>query len=106
MNGSLPDYSLGNWLMDVFIDTKYNITWFIRNLIVYVIVTPALFPLLKRRVGGAILLILILVTILFGGNKYISYILPFLFGGYMGIHFKDYCQQRYDKRLIFLVLLF
>lgn len=100
MNGKLPDYTIGGWLYDVFIDTKYNVTWFIRNLIVYVIVTPVFYPLLKNRLGGAILLLLILIAVLFCGGKYLNYSLPYLFGGYMGIHFKDYCQQRYDRNLI------
>lgn len=33
----------------VFLETKYNITWFIRDLIVFTLLTPIIFPLLNKK---------------------------------------------------------
>ena len=45
-------------------------------------------------------MIVLLVAIVFCGGKYLSYSLPYLFGGYLGLNFKECCQQRYDRKLI------
>lgn len=52
INRSLPENNLSSWLLDVFVDTRYNITWFIRDLIIFVAVTPLLYPIMKSRRGG------------------------------------------------------
>ncbi len=100
INKPLPDYDVVTWFIDVFIKTQYNITWFIRNLIVYVIVTPLFYIVLKSKWSGAFLLTAAIVTSYIISNDYITYSSPWLLGAYVGIHFKDYCKKCYDKRLL------
>lgn len=100
MNRKLPDYNLLTWAYDVFFDTRYNVTWFIRNLIIYIIITPIIFRLLRNRIGGGILLLVILLfSQLYDYDSILRYSTPYIFGAYWGINFKSVCQRRYNKKL-------
>lgn len=39
-------------LKDIFINTKYNTTWFVLNLMIYVLVVPILKPLMDKKLAG------------------------------------------------------
>lgn len=102
INKPMPDYNVTTWFLDVFIFTKYNITWFIRDLIVYIVISPLFYCVLKSRLYGLLLLALTISTTYITSNDIITYSIPWLLGAYAGIHFKEHCQKRYSRNVIII----
>lgn len=99
MNRKMPDYTFLTWARDVFFDTRYNVTWFIRNLIIYIAITPFFFPIFRNRLGGGVLLAFLIISHFFDYDSILRYSTPFILGAYFGVHFKNECQRRYDKKI-------
>lgn len=100
INRRIPDYNLLTLVYDVFIDTRYNVTWFIRNLIIYIVLSPLLFPIFRNLLGGSILLFsVLLISRSFDYYSILCYSAPYLLGAVMGVRCKDICQKRYGLRI-------
>lgn len=108
MNSTLPTFTLESFLLDVFIRTKYNVTWFLLYLIIYIYTTPALYKLLvKKVIGGGIIIITLILGYLYYDSTQsglILYSVPYLFGAYMGIHCKELCLKTYNNNQKLLAL--
>ena len=107
LSQTLEPFNL-EWLIRNALWGEHNITWFLRNIIVYVLVVPMLFPVLKHRAGSWIL---VAATILAGmwnpslyGFVYNSAF--YLVGAWFGIHQRNFVQQRYAARIRILAAAF
>lgn len=102
MNSAVPTFNFN----DVFISTKYNVTWFLLYLIFYIYTIPLLYKLLANRVtGGGIIVVALVLGYLFH-NDVILYAVPFLFGAYMGIHCIPLVMREFKKKDIIIAFLF
>lgn len=100
INRKIPDYNLLTWMSDVFIYTRYNVTWFIRNLIIYIVLTPLLFPVFRNLMGGSVLLLsVLLISRFYDYDSILCYSAPYLLGAFMSVHYKNICQKRYGIRI-------
>lgn len=100
INRELPPFELKQTLLDIFIYTKYNVTWFLFNLIVYTYTFPLLYKLFKNKIIGLLLMISI-IAIGYGlNNEFVLYSAPYAMGVYLGIHCKKLVQRQYNQYTI------
>ena len=85
------------WFLRNMIFGHHNITWFLRNLILYIYVGPILYPLLKQKITGLFVIVFVVLMGAFTANRYILYAPMYIFGAYIGIHFKFYIRQNYSS---------
>lgn len=73
------------------------VTWFMRNLIIYSILAPAFYFLLKNRYAGIATLAALFVAGVFVPyvNGYCMYASYFFFGSYFALNFKNAAEKRY-----------
>lgn len=85
LNQSIEEFSLKMLLLNALFG-YHNITWFLRYLVIYIIITPMIFFLMKYKWSAVIVLPLI-----FGlgyiEQNYSYYWFYYLVGAYIGIHF-------------------
>lgn len=105
--------SLGNILYSIFLWRGYVPCWFLFALMVFAVISPLIYYLLKNKYIGIACIIALLVLYhfhielpaeLFMDSDCIFY---YLFGAYLGIHFKD-CLTRKSSlrmRVIYTVIL-
>ena len=106
MNSVMPKFEPITWFTDVFIHTKYNVTWFLRNLICYIYITPLIYFLIKHRVVGIVFLLLLFCVTYYIPHSLLLYLIPFALGGYCGIHHKQIVENKYDTKAIIVALSF
>lgn len=99
MTQTIEPFNL-EWLIRNALLGDHNITWFLLNIMVYVLIVPMLFPILRHQVGS---LILITVSIAAGMMKPNAYGFVYnssfyLIGAWFGIHHRDSVQQQYATR--------
>ncbi len=94
------------WLIKNMLFGYHNITWFLRNLMVYIFIVPLLFPVIRNKAGGAALLAVAFAVGIFEQNEYgFAYNGVFyLLGAYLGIHHREIVQKHYPSRYIVLAL--
>lgn len=100
INRELPQFELKQTLLDIFIYTKYNVTWFLFNLIVYTYTFPLLYILFKDKMIGFILTITIIALGYYLDNKFVLYSAPYALGVFCGIHYKQLVQEKYSNSAI------
>ncbi len=100
MNGSVEiELSVENWIRWLWID-KYYTLWFLQNLILYVVISPVLFLLLKNRnrkyPTGLIVPIVVVYIIQTGmvNSDYLNGFSYYIVGSYIGINCKEYINKR------------
>ena len=107
MNLAIPEFEPMAWLADVFIYTKYNVTWFLRNLICYIYITPLIYFLIKHRVVGIVFLLSLFCISCYNiPHSLVLYLIPFVLGGYCGIHHKQIVESKYGTKTIMVALSF
>lgn len=114
MNQSLEPFNLKWLLLNTLFDiSNHQVTWFLQNLLVYIFVVPAFYKILKKKyISVAFIVLFFLLSLV--ERQFIStavYGLAYnavfyMFGAYMGIHFKDAVQKRYDKKLSIAAFIF
>lgn len=91
--------SVHTWINSLWID-KYYTLWFLQNLIIFILLSPIIFILIKNhysniKTGFIILIILLIikskVTI---NTPYLSGIEMYLIGSYIGLNCKDYLVKK------------
>jgi fucose 4-O-acetylase-like acetyltransferase len=89
---STTEFNLINNIIGI-IMSDYTPLWFVRDLIIYVILSPCIYYLIKNRIIGLIIIIITLSTNLFFINfpyESIEYWLPiYLTGAYIGHHYSE-----------------
>lgn len=107
MNQTLEPFNL-KWLVlnTLFDVSKHQVTWFLQNLLVYIFVVPAFFKILKKKYIAIGFIALFFVASIFermllnnAAYGFTYNAVFYMFGAYMGIHFKDLVQRRYGKGL-------
>lgn len=74
------------------LNSDFTPLWFVKDLIIYVLISPIIYVLIKRKIFGIIsLVVLIVLNLLFEFDyKSILYWAPIYLGGaFMGVHFSD-----------------
>ena len=104
MNMSFPPFDPVNTFLDIFIHTKYNITWFLLNLIIYTYTFPLIYRILKSKIGGPIVILIFIGLGYVTQNDKIFYATPYALGCFFGIHYKDIVQKQYSNSIIILAL--
>lgn len=100
MNMEIPPFHLVHTFLDVFFYTKYNVTWFLLNLIVYTYTFPLLYRLFKSFTGGISLNLIFLILGYVFHNSFVMYAVPYAMGVFFGIHYKELVQQKYNNSLL------
>lgn len=102
-NFELPQFEIWGFLYDTFWDTKYNITWFIRDLMIYMLFFSPVFVVVSNKkmwqYGGVISLLLLGYYL---NDTTILYSVPFFFGALMSVAFNKRVQQRFSFFLVCL----
>ncbi len=74
--------------------------WFIYDLIVFVLICPLIYTVIRHRVGGVIAIFVVYIWISVDGEwaarlfRYSDVILYYLIGSYIGVHFFDKFKKR------------
>lgn len=95
------------WLIKNAVFGYHNILWFLRNIIIYTIVTPIIIKIIGKPLHQIILLILLSIYgMLYTGMGYIWYYCFYLFGSIMGLNYKEIVKKNFGKQLKNLSLMF
>lgn len=109
--------TIKNILMGVFLNQYYSSFWFILNLIVFTLLCPIIYTVLKNKVIGAVALVALIVLYGVGiripemvqiyGEEYVVFwradsIIFYMMGSYIGIHYFEWFAQK--KPRIFAIL--
>ena len=107
-------FSIKNLVMGIVFNDFYSSFWFIFNLIIFTLLCPVIYTLLKNKYVGAIVVIATIVLYCFGimipemitigGTEYVAFwradsIVFYLIGAYIGIHFFDFFAKKKNKAL-------
>lgn len=113
-------FSVRSVILGIFCNYYYQSFWFIFNLIVFTILSPVIYTLLKNKYVGVIVLIGITVLYGFGiiipetvsinGFEYNIFwradsIIMYMVGAYIGIHFFDFFAKKKSKPVALIALL-
>lgn len=105
-------FSIRNVFLGVFFNYYYKSFWFIFDLIVFTLLCPIIYTLLKNKYVGAVVLagvialysfgITIPETITINGFEYVIFwradsIIMYMTGAYVGIHFFDFFAKKKSK---------
>lgn len=69
MNREIPIFNFISSLKMIFWDCEYNVTWFVRDLMIFTLVTPMFKLLINRRILGAIIVLFIIGIGYYINNK-------------------------------------
>ena len=92
-------FSMLTLLKEMFIGEHIFVTWFLRCLIVYTIVTPLLYWFLKNKKIAIIAFLLILVVLSIINKQIVNYWIFYVFGACLGIHGKAIVKAKYKSGL-------
>ncbi|MGI5976811.1 MAG: acyltransferase family protein [Candidatus Limivicinus sp.] len=96
------EFSLSSWFFDALLGSADGPMWFIRNLIVAVLLAPLLYYVLKNKVAGIIVILcgyaIVLLTRV-GCYSVAVTVLFFAEAGYLAIHMPSLAMRRYGKGL-------
>lgn len=101
MNREIPIFNFISSLKMIFWDCEYNVTWFVRDLMIFTLVTPMFKLLINRRILGAIIVLFIIGIGYYINNEIILYWSVYIFGAYMALNFKEICQKQYNNKVVF-----
>lgn len=94
-------------LQDILMATYNPPIWFIRTLMIFMLLSPVFYVVCKNKIVSMCLIVgFTLKNTLIGGYSTISYWIPMLLlGGILAIHYKTYVEkERVVKSAIFLIL--
>lgn len=96
LNQDIEQFSIKMLLLNA-VWGYHNITWFLRYLILYIIVTPLIYFLLRYKIS----MLLVLPLVVWGGHEQslCYYWLYYLLGTYTGIHFSDIVKGKKFSQL-------
>lgn len=99
-NAEVVELSLKSYLMALWPNQYYTL-WFLKNLIVFILVSPILFIALKdygKVKVGTVVIIVLLMNSCFGWiNLEISGIEYYCLGAYCAINHKEFCEQKKER---------
>ena len=101
INQDLEPFSFLGLLKDMVLG-GHNVTWFLQNLMAYMIVTPLLYWFIKYRIGAAIVLAVAVIGAVLTNNSWVINFVIYLFGAIIGIHGKSIVRLKYQNYLIVL----
>lgn len=105
-------FSIKNLVMGIIFNDFYSSFWFIFNLIIFTLLCPVIYTLLKNKYVGALVVIASIVLYAFGigipemvtigGEEYVAFwradsIIMYLIGAYIGIHCFDWFANKKSK---------
>ena len=77
----------------------HNVTWFMQRLIIFIIIAPLIYFIIKYKAGAVILFFTLYIFYVFTGNSYISDFALYIFGACFGIHLKKYVMCNFGNRI-------
>lgn len=86
---------------------NYNITWFLRYLIIFTLIGPLFYPLMRYKKAGIALIILVFILSQikdYGEFGYLRCFTIYLAGEYIGCNFADYVKCEYSKKQMYFCL--
>jgi len=102
INTVAPSLELGTLLKNTFWYTEYNITWFIKDLMIFILVSPVFKLLSFNRLLAGVFLVLVLLAGYYFKNSILLYASSFFLGAYACMYFDQYCRNLYSKNLVYV----
>lgn len=100
LNSSIEPFAL-TWLIKNALCGLHNVTWFLRNLMVYIILFPLIYKVIcSKRIALAFSCMLLAAGMAIGDSYSYSYIYNasfYMLGVYFGIHHRESVQKRYER---------
>ena len=103
LNGQIEPFTV-EWIVKNALWGYHNALWFLRNLMVYIIICPIFYGLIKKWKLCGIIIIVFCSVQGFQGSGYLYYAVYYILGMFLGIHYKEPIQRQYKKRSSFLTL--
>jgi len=102
----IADFSFEKWLLTIFVYPIPYQLWFIRDLMILVILSPLLYLMLKNlKVWIFIPIVIFWVYVANGFQNSIEALLFFLFGGYVAVFHPHWTELRYERKVIWILFL-
>lgn len=113
-------FTLKNLIMGVFFNDFYSSFWFVFNLMVFTLVCPLIYTILKNKWGGLVALTVLIALyglgikipemITINGVEYVAFwradsIILYMLGAYIGLHTFDWFATAKSKRFSIICLI-
>lgn len=82
------------------------ISWFLRGLIIYVIITPLLYGIIKNKYGAVITMIGVLVLLTIVNQQIVNCWIMFIAGACVGIHGKPFMTARFSLNSVIVSFIY
>lgn len=85
----------------------HNITWFLRNLMVYIIISPILYCTIRKKVPGILIISAILAVGWIFHSDNIMHFIYYLLGAYISLNYEELAHIKYnwnEKLLAYIIL--
>ena len=100
INNPVNGFSFLDLLKEMALGEHNFVTWFLRCLIIYTIVTPLLYWVIKNKYGAVLLSVVVIVVITIVNKQVVNFWIFYLFGACLGIHGKKLVTSKYSKLLV------
>ena len=99
LNQGIEPFSILTFLKEIALG-GHNVTWFLQNLMVYMVITPLLYWVLKNRIGSLVTFIVAFIIAILTNNSWTINYVFYLFGAIIGLQWKEIVKFKYSKWLI------
>ena len=100
ISNPIVSFSLFDFCKDLVLGENNFVTWFLRCLIVYTIVTPLIYWIIKNKYGAIISLVLLGVAITIINKQVLNYWIMYLLGACLGIHLKAFMTADFSPKIV------
>lgn len=100
INNPVNGFSFLDLLREMALGEHNLVTWFLRCLVVYTIVTPLIYWIIKNKYGAILTMIAVLVAITFVNKQVLNCWIFYLAGACLGIHGKTFMTAKFSKPVV------
>ena len=102
MTTSIDGFNLYDFFRAIIFGEYNMVTWFLQCLIVYIIVTPILYWIIKYKLGVVITTIVLLVLLTIINKQIVNCWILYVVGACIGLHGKNFVKMKYRNSSVIL----
>ena len=106
LTNSIDGFNFIEFFKAIIIGEYNGVTWFLQCLIVYILLTPLLYWIIKNKYGVAIVLVILLVLLTIINKQIVNYWIMYMLGACLGLHGKSFMRMKFTQTPIFIACIY